>query len=405
MFSSDQYLIKAALFHDIGKANSEFQKRVNGCTDINFKYWSTPFEKGSHALPSAFFILLLGKEENNFKSGILASSHHAGLRRGIIGMANILEEMSKISEVLKQFSLFLQDRYVDNIIFSLNLDINRENNENEFIDSWQKIKDTWKNSDLFSLYSKLYHDLSLLVLGDRLSAADLFSDQIINFIFSNRLNVENKDILQLHLELTKNFEKTRLNEWRSYIQKDLIEAIKGDEQIIILNIPTGGGKTLASFLIGLKLAKMNNLGRIIYMLPYTSIIDQTAKFLSDILSDISLKTSEEDIDILVDHYLSQKNQKKTFEEHSLDELGDMWNYPIIVTTYVKLWNMLVLHEKDGLLRFPFVPNSIIIFDEIQYIHYKHKKILLEVIEFLIKMGCRIIISTAVKLLCVSSKIK
>lgn len=125
-----------------------------------------------------------------------------------------------------------------------------------------------------------------------------------------------------------------------------------------LSVPTGGGKTFSSLRYALEHAKKFNKDRIFYIIPYTTIIDQNAKDIKDIL---------EREDIVLEHHsnLVIDNQQ---EEYKL--LTERWDSPIIFTTMVQFLDTLFSGGTQDVRRMHNLANSIIIFDEIQTIPIK-----------------------------------
>ena len=153
-----------------------------------------------------------------------------------------------------------------------------------------------------------------------------------------------------------------------------------DERIFSIDLPTGTGKTLTAFSLILKLKERinNELGfnpRIIYSLPFLSIIDQNEKVFSNILEDNGLKRSSV---ILKHNYLSDMCYKMDNEDDlSISKskiLIEAWNSEIIVTTFIQFFYSLLSNKNRSLRKFHNMANSIILLDEIQSIPYYYWEI-------------------------------
>lgn len=133
---------------------------------------------------------------------------------------------------------------------------------------------------------------------------------------------------------------------------------KNNTGIYQLAVPTGGGKTLSSLRYAIQHAKKFSKDRILYIVPYTTIIDQNAKEIKDILGrdDIVL---EHHSNIIVDN---------AREDYKL--LTERWDSPIILTTMVQFLDTLFSGGTQSVRRMHNLANSIIIFDEIQSIPIK-----------------------------------
>lgn len=125
-----------------------------------------------------------------------------------------------------------------------------------------------------------------------------------------------------------------------------------------LSVPTGGGKTLSSLRFAIQHAKILNKDRIFYVIPFTTIIDQNAKEIKDILGHE---------DMILEHHsnLVVDNEQ---EEYKL--LTERWDSPIILTTMVQFLNTLFSGGTQGIRRLHNLANSVVIFDEIQAIPIK-----------------------------------
>ena len=121
--------------------------------------------------------------------------------------------------------------------------------------------------------------------------------------------------------------------------------LKEGINIYSINMPTGTGKTLTSLNVALKLMEKNkNLQRIIYSLPFISIIDQNEKVFKEILKDNSIAITS-DI-ILAHHHLSDLCYKLNDQKYSIDksDFNETWDGELIVTTFVVI-KLLFIYEK------------------------------------------------------------
>ncbi|MBX4261559.1 CRISPR-associated helicase Cas3' [Clostridium estertheticum] len=159
-----------------------------------------------------------------------------------------------------------------------------------------------------------------------------------------------------------------------------------------LAVPTGGGKTLSSLRYALGHAKKFNKDRIFYIIPFTTIIDQNAKDIKDILCRD---------DIILEHHsnLVVDNQQ---EDYKL--LTERWDSPIVLTTMVQFLDTLFSGGTQGVRRMHNLANSIIIFDEIQAIPIKCINMFNSAINFLANIcNATIILCTATQPLLSTTK--
>ena len=130
-----------------------------------------------------------------------------------------------------------------------------------------------------------------------------------------------------------------------------------------MTLPTGMGKTLCSLNWALHHAKVHtNIKRIVIVLPFLSIIDQTAK---------ELKSIFKDHDVILEHHSNVIYEGKESEEEEFyckdpKQLAtENWDYPIVVTTTVQFFESLFSNQRSKCRKLHNLQDSIVIFDEIQ----------------------------------------
>lgn len=127
-----------------------------------------------------------------------------------------------------------------------------------------------------------------------------------------------------------------------------------DNGFYSLFLPTGGGKTLSSMMWALENAINKKKDRIIYVIPYTSIISQTAKIFKAIFGNENVLEHHSDLDI---------EDEEKFNRNKL--LSENWNIPIIVTTNVQFFESLYSHKVGRCRKLHNICNAVVIFDEAQ----------------------------------------
>lgn len=151
-----------------------------------------------------------------------------------------------------------------------------------------------------------------------------------------------------------------LNAKRSEILKNCMEAAKGNKGLYSLTVPTGGGKTVSSLAFALRHAKEYGLRRVIYVIPYTNIIEQTADQFRRIVGDENVLEHHSSVNFEPkdDDRLSSRQ-----ERHRLS--AENWDAPIIVTTTVQFFESLYANKPSKCRKLHNIAKSVVIFDEAQ----------------------------------------
>lgn len=147
---------------------------------------------------------------------------------------------------------------------------------------------------------------------------------------------------------------------RQKILNSCIEKASAPRGILSLTVPTGGGKTVASMAFALNHAVANSMKRIIYVIPYTSIIEQNAKVFRDILGQENVVEHHSS----VSYELSENADELEYRSALATE---NWDAPVIVTTAVQFFESLYANRSSKCRKLHNIANSVIIFDEAQMI--------------------------------------
>ena len=134
--------------------------------------------------------------------------------------------------------------------------------------------------------------------------------------------------------------------------------------IYTLTVPTGGGKTIASVAFALNHAVKNGMDRVIYVIPYTSIIEQTAAVFRDVFGDENV----------VEHHSNavfEVGENGGTDQYYRIKATENWDAPIIVTTAVQFFESLYSNRSSKCRKLHNIANSVIIFDEAQMIPSIH----------------------------------
>lgn len=311
------------LLHDIGKYSKEFQNKIINDTD----------DKVDHSTAGAKLCIELGGYYQLLSYCI--AGHHAGMpdygNTGIHSSLRYRCEKKKICD----YSSYKYD-----------IEIPELNTEPIML---RNLSD----ADFpLSVFLRMIY--SCLVDADFLDTEYFMKNGDVN-----RSSGENVEILlnklEKHIsEWLKNDNTKSINGRRTEILKHCLNEGRNKKGYFRLTVPTGGGKTIASLAFALKHAVENDMDRVIYVIPYTSIIEQNAQVFRDILGEQN---------VLENHCNVDYDGREDFEPMQL--ASENWDKPIVVTTNVQFFESLFSNKSSKCRKLHNIANSVIIFDEAQ----------------------------------------
>jgi CRISPR-associated helicase Cas3/CRISPR-associated endonuclease Cas3-HD len=201
---------------------------------------------------------------------------------------------------------------------------------------------------------------SCLVDADWLHSESHFKPQLAEYRRAHHRALDPQKLseqLDVHYEkLEREAESTKINQKRKEARLACLSKASSPPGFFSLVLPTGLGKTLTSFYWALHHAKENRLERIIIVLPYLNIIDQTVTQLRKVYGDEWILEHHSGLEAQTDdetHY----NEKKLASEN--------WDFPIIVTTTVQFFESLFSNKPSKCRKIHNLARSVVIFDEVQ----------------------------------------
>lgn len=193
--------------------------------------------------------------------------------------------------------------------------------------------------------------------------------------------------LDKHLKtLTTLSSKTSsVNECRAEVLRAANDAAQQKPGAFSLTVPTGGGKTLSSLAFALKHAELYKMPRVIYTIPFTSVIEQTADVFRSVFQDLSPES-------VLEHHSNLDPE----QESQISRLATQnWDAPIVVTTNVQFFESLFAARTSQCRKLHRIAGSVIIFDEVQTLPVKYIKPCLAAIRELVEMyRCTVLFCTA-----------
>jgi len=190
--------------------------------------------------------------------------------------------------------------------------------------------------------------------------------------------------------------QTPINHKRTEILKACREGASAAPGFFTLTVPTGGGKTLASMAFALNQARAHGLERIIYIIPFTSIIEQNAAVFREALGELGAENILEHHSNYAWEAKVQPSDDETNQvKAKLKLAAENWDIPIVVTTNVQFFESLFASKKSQARKLHNIAKSVLVFDEAQMLprHYL-KPCLLAVQELVQNYGCSAVICTA-----------
>lgn len=174
--------------------------------------------------------------------------------------------------------------------------------------------------------------------------------------------------------------KTPLDKVRALISSQCYEQAVRNPGIFTLSVPTGGGKTLSSLRFAIRHANENGFKRIVYVIPYLSIIDQTAHEFREIFGDRADEW-------LLEHHSNFLLDTENEDNEKRYDLGTQrWDAPLIVTTMVQFLESVVSNKATDLRKFHNMTKAVFIFDEVQAIPVSCTHLFNGIVNFLHEFG-------------------
>lgn len=332
---------KASYDHDTGKYALKYQWRLD---DDNIKF--------SHAACGAIEYKKLADKNDCFAPLMeyCIAGHHTGLMDG--GTVADNSDSPTLSGTLKRENEYTGDNdysaYTTEIEFATLTQEEITPPLNELLST----KDPTERIERYAFFTK--YVFSCLTDADFLDT-EIFCNKNVERGMSGDFKMA---LDKLNRELSDMPSDNPLRQARSRIQQQAFDNSVNKSHISILDMPTGSGKTLCS----LKLALESGKKRIIYVIPYTSIIEQTANKFEKMFGDV-LPVLQHHSNYSYDG--GTEEEKKTAEK--LKRTCENWDAPLIITTSVQFFQSIYHYKGSALRKLHNLRDSVIVFDEIHLI--------------------------------------
>jgi CRISPR-associated endonuclease/helicase Cas3 len=165
---------------------------------------------------------------------------------------------------------------------------------------------------------------------------------------------------------------TEVQKQRADILQACLASAERPAGLFSLTVPTGGGKTLSSLAFALKHARLHSMERIIYVIPFTSIIEQNAKVFRDALAELG-------DDVVLEHHSNLDPDSKHITQ-TTRLAAENWDARLIVTTNVQFFESLHAKETSRCRKLHRLARSVIILDEVQTLPISYMQPCLKALE-------------------------
>jgi len=345
----------AGLAHDAGKGRAIWQKYLSLKSGYGYDeeaHLEGKAGKIPHAIHGAKLVeVLLGKVVGRIL-GYCIAGHHAGLpdwssAEGA-GQSSLQYQLTKVKDI----------NDIDALI----------------VDSLQSInpgKPPWKFArglDL-SLWIRMLY--SSLVDADFLNTESYMNDAQASLRggYCSMAELLAK-FNQSMRELDERAADTHVNKIRREIRRKCVQMASEPQGVFSLSVPTGGGKTLSSLAFALHHAIVHQLDRVIYVIPFTSIIEQNADVFRAVVGT----------DQVVEHHASLGEEDSTPKSRLAAE---NWDAPVIVTTAVQFFESLFAAKSSRCRKLHNIARSVVVLDEAQLVPVEYLAPILETMQLLV----------------------
>lgn len=387
VFGGADWAQLAGLLHDLGKYSVAFQNRLNGSD-----------QRADHSTAGAKVVIehliqVLGPQGSLVAKPLafVIAGHHAGLANGVDDGQERSTLRQRMGAVFGTDIPTLDSAWKDEVSLPKSLvmpNIKQHSPATKY-----------QNFGLAFFTRMLF---SCLIDADRIDTENhtrytagqppLASDDPTVEVLQAQVN--------RHLDhMAASAQATEVNTLRQHILRHARSQASLKPGLFSLTVPTGGGKTLTSLAFGLDHATQHQLRRLIYVIPFTSIIEQTADVFRKALGDHHTAVLEHhsafDRDKLPGELEKSSATRKADYRDKLRLAMDSWDAPIVVTTAVQFFESLFADRPSQCRKLHNIAGSVIVLDEAQTLPLKLlRPVMAAIDELVLNYGCSVVLCTA-----------
>lgn len=362
VFGAGPWARQAGLWHDLGKYSMDFQNRLAAANDPDTHIEGGVSGRPDHSSAGAqHSFQLLGHAGKILAYAI--AGHHAGLLDADAprGTACLLDRLAK---AVPDWSACPETLLKETAQLTLPFPVDRG-----------------RAGYQLSFFIRML--FSCLVDADFLDTEQFMDPERCSW----RGGYPKLPVLEARLipkleDLSANAIASPVNRERRKILSECLEAAKLPPGLFSLSVPTGGGKTLSSLAFALRHARLHGLSRVIYAIPFTSIIEQNGEVFRRFLGDESV----------LEHH---SNFEPEEEDRKSRLSSENWDVPLVLTTNVQFFESFFANRPSRCRKLHNTAKSVIILDEAQALPPNLLLPCLEVLrELTLAYGATVVLCTA-----------
>ncbi len=358
----------AALFHDFGKVNPNFQKKLSGARSVGYSH---------HAYLSAYLWLQVLHQNKHLQESLdisayedivavtaIIAKHHADLPD--FKQVFNPDEIERLKSFLKSNPTLPIDGLLSALGPLKNTSVVPVQDGHVAVEGIRGISlPETQNQRPLQFFLKARFAFGSLINADKTDAGGYAS--LPNTVTDFCSTYQSK----LDAFLVRLNQSTELNQLRTSMRRDAVARLRthldGPQRVFALTAPTGAGKTLMLLSLAAEIIRTKGAYRIVYSLPFLSITEQIYSICCNIFgSDIRRIDSRAENEVFEDSQQELDGNPESIRHLLENEFAeDTFDFPFIITTFVRFFETLLSNKNTTLLKFPNFSRSIFLIDEIQ----------------------------------------